>query len=458
MNGETRVLVVDNDRAIRWVLEQAFVDEGYSVDTAPDGKAALDMIGRSRYALAVMDVKMPVMDGITALTRIQELDDPPEIIMITAHSSMENTVESMKLGAFDHVVKPFDIDEVLSLARRAVEKFENRTKKTFPVETDTEDRIMGNSPVMRDLYKLLGRVAATAGSVLITGETGTGKDLFARAIHYYSPRREKPFVMVNCASLPGELLESELFGHEKGAFTGASARRVGKCELADGGTLFLDEIGAMRLDLQAKLLTFLQRNEFERLGGTRTLHVDVRVIAATNADLRDMTVKGLFREDLYFRLMVVPIHLPPLRERREDIPVLARYFVERYNAKYGLGFTISPELMEALESRDWPGNIRELENYIHRRVVLRQDGGESFHGEPFAVPATRDGAPVEEVVSGLLADGGENLLDAAHEIIERPLLAQVLNAAGGNQSEAAKRLGVSRNTLRKLMAKYVMLP
>lgn len=458
MNGETRVLVVDNDRAIRWVLEQAFLDEGYSVDTAPDGKTALDMIGRSRYALAVMDVKMPVMDGITALTRIRELDDPPEIIMITAHSSMENTVESMKLGAFDHVVKPFDIDEVLSLARRAVEKFENRTKKTFPVETDTEDRIMGNSPVMRDLYKLLGRVAATAGSVLITGETGTGKDLFARAIHYYSPRREKPFVMVNCASLPGELLESELFGHEKGAFTGASARRVGKCELADGGTLFLDEIGAMRLDLQAKLLTFLQRNEFERLGGTRTLHVDVRVIAATNADLRDMTAKGLFREDLYFRLMVVPIHLPPLRERREDIPVLARYFVERYNAKYGLGFTISPELMEALESRDWPGNIRELENYIHRRVVLRQDGGESFHGEPFTVPAARDGAPVEEVVSGLLADGGKNLLDAAHEIIERPLLAQVLNAAGGNQSEAAKRLGVSRNTLRKLMAKYGMLP
>lgn len=457
MNGTDRVLVVDNDRTVRWVLEKALADERYAVETAGDGKSALDMISRSRYSLVVMDVKMPVMDGITALTHIRELPEPPEVIIITAYSSMENTVEAMKLGAFDHVVKPFDIDEVVGLARRAVEKYRNRGEKTVQSEPQTGDRIIGDSAPMRDLYKLLGRVASTSTSVLITGETGTGKDLFARAIHAHSARRGGPFITVNCASIPGELLESELFGHERGAFTGATSLRIGKCELADGGTLFLDEIGSMRLDLQAKLLTFLQRSEFERVGSSRTMHVDVRVIAATNADLRDLSARGLFREDLYFRLMVVPIPLPPLRERREDIAALARYFVDRFNAKYGLNFILTDELIANLESRDWPGNIRELENHIHRMVVLQSDAFGMDEDVSANIPVGDSDGSVDAIVSGLVDEGGRNLLEAAHEIIEKPLLEKLLASVGENQSEAAKRLGVSRNTLRKLLAKYGML-
>jgi len=463
MERSERVLVVDNDRSIRWVLEKAFADEGYEVDTAADGKSALDMISRKRYALVVMDVKMPVMDGITALTRIRELPDPPETIMITAYSSMENTVEAMKLGAFDHVVKPFDLPEVMDLAKRAVERYRSRDVSSGSTGQPITERIIGDSPAMRELYKLLGRVASTSSSVFITGETGSGKDLYARAIHSHSSRRDEPFVTVNCASIPGELLESELFGHEKGAFTGATALRIGKCELADSGTLFLDEIGSMRLDLQAKLLTFLQRSEFERVGSSVTRRVDVRVIAATNADLQDLTARGLFREDLYFRLMVVPIHIPPLRERREDIPALARYFVDRYNTRYGLHFTLTDDIVAALETREWPGNVRELENSIHLMVVLQSDV-RALPRSCFARPETPEpptaiarnetiGKIVDDLVGG---DGGE-LLEAAHRIIEQPLLARLLSHVGDNQSEAAKRLGVSRNTIRKLLAKYGML-
>ncbi|HEX3000547.1 MAG TPA: sigma-54 dependent transcriptional regulator, partial [Armatimonadota bacterium] len=449
MNGTDRVLVVDNDRTVRWVLEKALTDERYAVETAGDGKSALDMISRGKYSLVVMDVKMPVMDGITALTRIRELPEPPEVIVITAYSSMENTVEAMKLGAFDHVVKPFDIDEVVGLARRAVEKYRNRGEKATRRAPQSGDRIIGDSAPMRDLYKLLGRVASTSTSVLITGETGTGKDLFARAIHAHSSRRDGPFITVNCASIPGELLESELFGHERGAFTGATALRIGKCELADGGTLFLDEIGSMRLDLQAKLLTFLQRSEFERVGASRTMHVDVRGIAATNADLRDLSARGLFREDLYVRLMVVPIQLPPLRERREDIAALARYFVDRFNEKYSLNFQLSDDLVANLESRDWPGNVRELENHIHRMVVLQSDVFEMNEDVASNIPHGDPGGAVDDIVSVLLDEGSRDLLETAHELIEKPLLVKLLASVGENQSEAAKRLGVSRNTLRK---------
>lgn len=457
MNVTDRVLVVDNDSAVRWVLEKAFAEERFPVDVALDGKSALEMIIRTRYTLVVMDVKMPVMDGITALTHIREMAQPPEVIIITAYSSMENTVEAMKLGAFDHVVKPFDIDEVMKLARRAIEKYHNRGEIAARGEFHDGDRIIGDSPPMRELYKLLGRVASTTTSVLITGETGTGKDLFARAIHAHSSRRGGPFITINCASIPGELLESELFGHEKGAFTGATALRIGKCELADGGTLFLDEIGSMRLDLQAKLLTFLQRSEFERVGGAHTLHVDVRVIAATNSDLRDLSARGLFREDLYFRLMVVPIHIPPLRERREDIAALARYFVNRYNDKYHLNFILSDDLIKNLEARDWPGNVRELENHIHRMVALQSDIFDINEDVSANIPPSDSEVTVSRIVTGLVAGGGRNLLEEAHEIIEKPLLRNLLARVGENQSDAAKRLGVSRNTLRKMLAKYGML-
>ena len=452
-----RILVVDNDKAICWVLRKAFSGEGYDVDVAMDGKSALDMIDSSRYSLVVMDVMMPVMDGISALARIRELPDRPETIIITAHSNMENTVEAMKFGAFDYVVKPFDIDDVLDLARRAVERYENRMKESQPSTSSVTERIIGDSPVMRELYKLLGRVASTDSSVLITGETGTGKDLFARAIHYHSARRDKPFIMVNCASIPGELLESELFGHVKGAFTGATNLRKGKCELADNGTLFLDEIGAMRLDLQAKLLTFLQRSEFERVGSSQTIHVDERVIAASNADLKRLVAKGGLREDLYYRLMVVPMHIPPLRERKEDIPAISRYFVDKYNSKYGLNFTLTDDFQKSLIERSWQGNVRELENLIHRMVVLQPESFDYEEAPPLTVPERPETESIDSVVRNLIRSGSFNILEAAHERIEKPLLMDVMSQVGDNQSEAAKILGVSRNTLRKMLAHYNLL-
>ncbi len=457
-DNEHKILIVDNDKAICWVLEKTFEDEGYSADIAMNGKEALEMIEKNQYALVIMDIMMPVMDGISALERIKEMPDRPETIIITAHSSMEKTVEAMKHGAYEYTVKPFDIDAITSLAKRAIEKYESREEKKRDLTPAVSDRIVGDSPCMNELYKMLGRVASTDSSVLITGETGTGKDLFARAIHYHSARRNRPFVTVNCAAIPGELLESELFGHVKGAYTGATMERKGKCALADGGILFLDEIGAMRIDLQAKLLTFLQRSEFERVGSSKTEHVDVRVITATNADLKKLTTQDLFREDLYYRLMVVPIHIPPLRERKEDIPLLARYFAERYNVKYSLDFKLTKKLIKELVSRKWLGNVRELENFIHRMVVLQSSDFESEENLAIDVPGQNDLESISYVVSKLVESSSGNLLDSARERIEKPLLAKVMSRVGENQSEAAKVLGVSRNTLRKMLAHYDMLP
>jgi len=454
---EQKILVVDNDRTIVWVIEKALSDEGYEVDTATEGKSALALIEDKTYSLVIMDIKMPVMDGLTALKHIRELSNPPETIIITAHSSMENTVEAMKLGAFDYVVKPFDIDEILGLVKRALKKYENREVSTKRFKTDTTEKIIGDSPAMRELYKILGRVASTDSSVLITGETGTGKDLFARAIHFHSKRRDNPFITVNCASIPAELLESELFGHEKGAFTGAAVQRAGKCELADGGTLFLDEIGTMRLDLQAKLLRFLQHSEFERIGSSKTLRVDVRVIAATNADLIKLTENGLFREDLFYRLMVVPIDILPLRKRKEDIPALAKYFVNNYNTKYGLNFKLTEEHITALKVREWPGNVRELENYIHRLVVLRSDIVGTAEDVSLGIPGRRNAENIDSVVSELIESGIPELLEVTRGRIEKSLLIKVMSMVGDNQSEAAKKLGISRNTLRKMLAKYAII-
>ncbi|MFC1650840.1 sigma-54-dependent transcriptional regulator [Candidatus Latescibacterota bacterium] len=453
-----RILIVDNDRAISWVLEKAFADENYTTDVAMNGKEALELIEKNKYSLVVMDVMMPVLDGISALEILKEKPDRPETIIMTGHMSMENTVEAMKHGAFEYILKPFDIDEIISLSKRAINKYGSREKQKQTVSSVDSDKIIGNSPSMHELYKMLGRIASTDSSVLITGETGTGKDLFARAIHYHSARRDGPFVVVNCASIPAELLESELFGHVKGAFTGATAERKGKCELADGGTLFLDEIGTMRIDLQAKILTFLQRSEFERVGSSVTLHVDVRVITATNANLKELSEKNLFREDLYYRLMVVPIHIKPLRERKEDVLLLANYFAERYNSKYGLDFKITKELKKELMSRHYPGNVRELENYIHRMVVLQSSEIDVEEDQRISldVPGQNNLESINVIVSKLVESSSVNLLDEARERIERPLLSRVMSRFGENQSKAAKALGVSRNTLRKMLAKYNM--
>lgn len=453
-NHLKKILVVDNDKSIVWVLEKALTDEGFSVDTVFDGRQGVEKLSQGGYSAAIMDIRMPVMDGLTALGRIRALPDPPEVIIMTAHSNMENTVEAMKLGAFDYIVKPFDIDQVIDLAGRAIRKFESRRVIELPVSRDSSHNIIGNTPTMRELYKILGRVASTDTSVLITGETGTGKDLIARSIHYHSTRRNGPFIVVNCASIPAELLESELFGHVKGAFTGATAHREGKCEAADKGTLFLDEIGTMRLDLQAKLLRFLQNSEFERVGSSETMKVDVRVIAATNADLKKMVESGQFREDLYYRLMVVPLHIPSLRERKDDIPSLARHFVERFNAKYNLSFVLSDELIATLKAKDWPGNVRELENYLHRLVVLQSDSLGAVGNISPNISSADQGRGIDAIVDELLDQGKGDLLEAARARIEKPLLTKLMDRLSGNQSEAAKILGVSRNTLRKMLAEY----
>jgi two-component system, NtrC family, nitrogen regulation response regulator GlnG len=454
MTKKRRILVVDNDTSIVWVLEHALTDEGYAVDTASNGREALDRIAERDYSVAIMDIMMPVMDGLTALQEIITLERPPEVVMITAHSTMENTVEAMKVGAFDFIVKPFDIDEISGLVEKAMNRYDSRGAATVPSDNDHGSRIIGDSPVMRDLYKIVGRVASTDSSVLITGETGTGKDLFARAIHFHSGRRDKSFITVNCASIPADLLESELFGHVKGAFTGATDRRVGKCELADGGTLFLDEIGTMRPDLQAKILRFLQLSEFDPVGASETKSVDVRVIAATNADLKQMTARGDFREDLLYRLMVVPIHIPPLRERMDDITALARYFVARYNSRYGLSFDLGQEQLDEILTLDWPGNVRELENYIHRRVVLQSESITMDDIPTASIPSGGLSDSIDAVVSELIDSGLPDMLEVARERIEKPLIAKTIARFGGNQSEAARHLGVSRNTIRKMLDKY----
>lgn len=451
---KNRILVVDNDKAICWVLEKAFSGEDFIVDVAMNGRQALEKIDENKYALVIMDVMMPVMDGIKALEYIKKMPDRPETIIMTGHSSMENTIEAMKLGAYEYIVKPFDIDEIIELAEKAIEKYLSRSSKSSDISYPNQDIIIGNSPKMREIYKILGRIAPTDSTVLITGETGTGKDLIARAIHYHSLRKGKPFVTVNCASIPGELLESELFGHVRGAFTGAISERKGKCELADGGTLFLDEIGSMRKDLQAKLLIFLQRSEFERVGSSETIRVNVRVIASTNADFRKMTAQGEFREDLYYRLMVVPIHIPPLRERKEDIGLLAEYFTAHYNSKYNLDFKLTSGLKNELISRDWPGNVRELENYIHKMVVLQSNNLSTEDDKSIIVPGGEQYENISYIVSDLVNSGAGDLLNVAHEKIEKPLLLKVMSKTGDNQSEAARILGISRNTLRKLLEKY----
>ncbi len=459
-NKKHRILIVDDDRHIRLVLVDMLTDEGYLVDIATNGQEALEMIESNVYSLVIMDVKMPKVEGIVALEIIKEKPNKPEVIIMTAYTTMDTTVEAMKHGAFEYIIKPFDIDEVISLAARAIKRFESRGLQEIPQGNFEPDNIIGNSPAMLKLFKIVGRIALTDSSILITGETGTGKDLFARAIHRHSARRKKPFVVVNCASIPADLLESELFGHVKGAFTGASNERKGKCEIADGGTLFLDEIGIMRYDLQAKLLTFLQKNEFEKIGSSasKPIKVDVRVIAATNANLKELTEKNKFREDLYYRLMVVPIHIIPLRERREDIPLLAKYFVNKFNSKYGLDFKYTKALENNLKARTYSGNVRELENYIHRIVVLQSVDVE-IEEKPWMstdIPAGDNLESINVIVSKLAESGTENLLEEARAQIEKPLLSKVMSRFGDNQSRAAKALGVSRNTLRKMLAHYEM--
>ena len=460
------ILVADDERSIRWVLKEALTSDGHRVHEAKTGAEALAQLNNGNVDLALLDIRMPEMNGLDVVTKAQEQGCGATLVVMTAQTTMANAVEAMKRGAYDYVTKPFDLDVVRMLVRRALEARElssrvddlrGELRKKYEVGVE----IVGRSPAMQNIYKLLGRVAQSDATVLIQGESGTGKELIAKALHYHSPRWEGPFVAINCSAIPRELLESELFGYERGAFTGAAERRSGKFEQAAGGTLFLDEIGDMPLELQSKLLRVLQEREFQRVGGRETLQADMRVVAATNQTLAEAVREGRFREDLFFRLNVVPIDVPPLRDRIGDIPELIRYFIEKINRDLGTDKTgIAPDAEAALVEYPWPGNVRELENALVRaavvapeRTLTRQDFTLSearptptVRGDSFdATVRARTQSQFEALGERDPVDLYANLL----EEFERPLLEVTLEKTGGNQVRAAQILGINRNTLRK---------
>jgi len=463
-----RVLIADDEESLRWVLEQALAAQGYEVATVENGDRALARLLAESFDVALVDIRMPGLDGLEILSRLRERRCDTAIIVITAQNTMANAVEAMKRGAFDYLTKPFDLDEVAILVRRACET-KRQSEELARVAEDQRRRfelgveIVGTTPAMQEIFKTIGRVAPTDATVLLQGESGTGKELIARAVHAHSQRWSGPFVALNCSAVPRDLLESELFGHERGAFTGATEQRPGVFEAARGGTLFLDEIGDMPLELQAKLLRVVQEREFCRVGGREVLRADVRLIAATNQNLERAVQQGRFREDLYFRLDVVRIAVPPLRERRADIPELVRYFLEKMRRELGTRVTaVSPEAMQLLIDHPWPGNVRELENTLVRAAVLapgpvlmphdlhlgRAAVGARAAGPPPSVEAAIR-ARLEEVFQESPAPGPRNLYSWILAQVEKPLIEFALEKSQGNQLRAAALLGINRNTLHK---------
>ncbi len=461
-----RILVADDEESIRWVLSKALKKQGFIVDLAEDGSQARNLARQNRYDLAVLDIKMPGVHGLDLLKQFRT--DYPEtlIVIMTAEATMEHAVTAMKNGAYDYLTKPFDLTALEAIILKA-ENAAEVTEQIDQLKEELQDQyrfgrsIIGNSQPMQEVYKTLGRVAGSDVTVLITGESGTGKELIARAIHINSHRLGKPFVALNCAAIPRELLENELFGHERGAFTGATERKTGKFEQAAGGTLFLDEIGDMPLELQAKLLRVLQEKEITRTGGSQLLQVDVRVVAATNQNIAAQVKAKQFREDLFYRLNVVPINLPALRERREDIPMLVDFFLQR--AKLDLGITTmecSQDALDLLKAHNWPGNVRELENVIKRAALLSPNHvltPPDFPGLLDNEIVRSQDESLEALVSRKLENAlmqmnlqeMNNLYEMVLHQVERPLINIVLRKTRGNQVRTAEILGINRNTLRK---------
>lgn len=461
-----RILVADDEESIRWVLSKALSKKGYQVDLAESGDVAQEMFKKNPYDLAILDIKMPGISGLDLLRYFREERPEMLVVIMTAESSMENAVEAMKSGAYDYITKPFDLNAVDAIILKAQKASEvsaevHRLKSELQGQYQLDRSIIGNSQEMQNVYKIVGKTAPSDITVLITGESGTGKELVARAIHYNSPRLGKPFVALNCAAIPRELLESELFGHEKGAFTDARERRAGKFEQAHGGTLFLDEIGDMPLELQAKLLRVLQEKEITRTGGSSTIPVDVRIIAATNQDLEDKVRSKSFREDLYYRLNVVPIPLPPLRERQDDIPLLVDFFISRANEELGMEVSGCTEnSLKLLTTYNWPGNIRQLENAIRRAVLLSADNAltpDDFPDLTGDTSSRESDTSLENLIAGKLHSSLaqmdinelDNLYDMVLHQMERPLIRIILEKTRGNQVRTAEILGINRNTLRK---------
>ncbi|MBZ0270076.1 sigma-54 dependent transcriptional regulator [bacterium] len=448
--SKARILIVDDEKTIRDSLQRVLEYEDYSVRTAATGPAALEELAERRFDLALFDIKMPGMDGLELLAHAKRTRRDLVCIMVSGHGTVQSAVEATKLGAFDFLEKPPDRDRLLLTIRNGL------TQAQLTVESAVARRklghsleIVGDSAVLQRALRAVDKVAPTNATVLITGENGTGKELVAHAIHRGSPRADARFVQINCAAIPEELIESELFGHEKGAFTGASSRREGKFETADGGTLLLDEIGDMSATVQAKVLRVLEEGRFERVGGTKSVDVDVRILAATNKDLRAAVDAGEFREDLFFRLNVVPIEVPPLRDRREDIPQLVRHFLALYREREDAPpVEVDEDVLDGLAAHDWPGNVRELRNTLERMVILC-DGAR----------LTRDDVPFARAARSAAADAAPAFLDAAtfeefKEAAEKAYLRRALERNGWNVQQTARSLAMARSNLNKKIERY----
>ncbi len=439
----SRILIIDDEEKITHILEEAIASEGYDVETCPSAEEALPIIEEGSIDIILCDLRLGGMDGLELLRRSREISPGTDFVMMTAYASAKTAVEAMRLGAYEYLIKPFQIDEVTLLLRRISERRELMIENLAlreKISSKGEGRILGDSDGIRSVLDLIGKVAPTTTPVLITGESGTGKELVAAEIHAMSNRSSKPFIVINCAAVPENLLEAELFGHERGAFTGAVQKKPGQFRLADGGSLFLDEIGELPLSLQAKLLRAIENGEFLPLGGTKPIHVDVRIIAATNRDLEKLSASGGFRQDLFYRLNVFPIGISPLRDRKEDILPIARAFLSGRSSPA----EVTSEVIELLEIYSWPGNVRELRNVLERAVIL--SGGKQIEREHILIP----GEGPEPASNGLASLIGKKSL----EEIERSLIELALGKAGGNKSKAAGLLGITRRTLYSRMEKY----
>ncbi len=441
-----QILLIDDDVSLRRVTEFNLQEAGYQVLVAADGAEGIALFKKHRPALVITDVQMPQLSGYQVLEAVLQIEPQTLVIIITAFSSVEKAVEAMKAGAYDYLTKPFSRDQLSLAVAKAFEfgklRRENTQLKDALAGSIDNSQIIGQAPVMQQLLTRVEKVAASQASVLISGESGTGKEVIAKALHRGSPRADGPFVAVNCAAIPKDLIESELFGHLKGSFTGAVKDRKGKFALADGGTLFLDEIGELPIDLQPKLLRALQEQEIEPVGGVAE-QVDVRVVAASNRDLEEAMQAGAFREDLYYRLAVVPMTLPPLRERRDDIPLLLNFFLRKHQAEVGVKF--SPEVIEHLQSYPWPGNVRELENVVEQMLILRQ--GDRLEMSDLPVRIGQPRVPNSGVLN--LPEDGYSLEDLEREAVE-----EALRRCGGNKSKAAAFLRIPRHTLLYRLEKY----
>ncbi len=464
-----RILVVDDEESIRWVLGKCLEKEGYFVEYGENGSEGIEKAQSGAISAVILDITMPDMTGFDVLNEIRSDGIDVPVIIITAQNTVKNAIEAMKQGAYDYIAKPFDLDEVKITVARAIESYENSKKLDMLLDEDSEEDtlqdIVGKSQAMLNIYKIIGRVAERDITVLVNGESGTGKELVARAIHSNSVRRNKKLVAVNIAAIPKDLLESELFGYQKGAFTGASISRQGRFEEADGGTLHLDEIGDMPNELQTKLLRILEEKKLYRLGSEKPSPIDVRIIASTNKDLEKEVEEGNFREDLYYRLNAITIKIPPLRNRIEDVIPLADHFLSKYGQELGVGTrTLSDEAKESIVSYSWPGNVRELENIIKRILVLSSDTVITKEALLDAAPHLEDKLRSDqESLDNLIKnelnilldsndeESGDKLYEAIIKKVEKPLIEQVLDITKGNKKKAASILGINRNTLSKKM-------